>query len=114
VYDLTGSYHTAAELAGCFNHRVARLLAKRDAGGRRGRSAMPRYWTCHLAQRRGGLPQCTLFGDAQVLDALPAHMRDYVQTLRRNRERILSATDLDEWATTEATRPRTRSLGCDV
>ena len=30
-------------------------------------------------------------------------LRDYLQTLLRNRERILAATDLDEWAATEAT-----------
>src|SRR5664279_1231729 len=30
-------------------------------------------------------------------------LRDYLQTLLRNRERILAATALDEWAATEAT-----------
>jgi len=30
-------------------------------------------------------------------------LRDYLQTLLRNRERIMAATDLDEWAATEAT-----------
>jgi len=29
-------------------------------------------------------------------------LRDYLQTLLRNCERILAATDLDEWAATEA------------
>ena len=31
-------------------------------------------------------------------------LRDYLQTLLRNRERILATTALDDWAATEATR----------
>lgn len=33
AYDLTGSYRSAAELAGCSHHTVARVVAERDAGG---------------------------------------------------------------------------------
>lgn len=32
AYDLTGSYRSAAELAGCDHHTVKRLVARRDAG----------------------------------------------------------------------------------
>ena len=32
-FDLTGSFHAAADLAGCSHHTVARLVAERDAGG---------------------------------------------------------------------------------
>lgn len=33
AFDLTGSYRSAAELAGCSHHTVAEWVAKRDSGG---------------------------------------------------------------------------------
>ena len=32
AFDLTGSFHAAAGLAGCSHHTVARVVAERDAG----------------------------------------------------------------------------------
>lgn len=43
AFDLTGSFHAAAALAGCSHHTVARLVAERDAaGGGPPRLARPR------------------------------------------------------------------------
>src|SRR6188508_2393658 len=42
AFDLTGSLHAAADLAGCSHHTVARLVAERDAGGTVPRTSRPR------------------------------------------------------------------------
>ena len=42
AFDLMGSFHAAADVAGCSHHTVARVVAERDAGGARPRSCRPR------------------------------------------------------------------------
>ena len=42
AFDLLGSLHAAAGLAGCSHHTVARLVAERDAGGAPHRTRRPR------------------------------------------------------------------------
>ena len=42
AFDLMGSFHAAADAAGCSHHTVARVVAERDAGGARPRSCRPR------------------------------------------------------------------------
>src|SRR6478672_12218096 len=42
AFDLLGSFHAAADLAGCSHHTVARLVAERDAGGAAPRTSRPR------------------------------------------------------------------------
>ena len=41
AFDLMGSFHAAADVAGCSHHTVARVVAERDAGARPG-SCRPR------------------------------------------------------------------------
>jgi len=42
AFDLMGSFHAAADVAGCSHHTVARVVAERDAGGAVPRSRRPR------------------------------------------------------------------------
>jgi transposase len=42
AFDLLGSFHAAAALAGCSHHTVARVVAERDAGGAPPRTSRPR------------------------------------------------------------------------
>jgi len=42
AFDLMGSFHAAADVAGCSHHTVALVVAERDAGGARPRSCRPR------------------------------------------------------------------------